>query len=311
MQPIQVIDSHTGGEPTRVVLEGVELQGSTMSERRDDFRDRLDHLRRGIVREPRGSEVLVGAVLTPPVSSDAIAGIVFFNDAGYLGMCGHGTIGIVETLRHLGRVTSGLHRFDTPVGPVTATLHEGGEVEIRNVTSYRHLADVSLDVEGLGTVVGDVAYGGNWFFIVESPHFPISMANTTQLTAICWSIRAALSKAGITGVGAAEVDHIELAGLEAAVGADARNFVQCPGGAYDRSPCGTGTSAKMACLHARGRLAPGEWYVQESVTGSRFRGRVELVDGGVTPTIVGRAYVTGEATLLFRDDDPIRWGLDY
>jgi 4-hydroxyproline epimerase len=226
-------------------------------------------------------------------------------------MCGHGTIGIVETLRHLGRVGPGELRFDTPVGAVTTNLHENGEVEIQNVMSYRYLADVALEVEGVGKVVGDVAYGGNWFFVVESPHFPVDMTRTDELTAVCSAIGHALAEAGITGLDGAAIDHIELASFEAGLGANSRNFVQCPGGAYDRSPCGTGTSAKMACLFARGRLTPGEWYVQESVTGSRFRGRIAPTEGGVIPTIVGRAFVTGETTLLFRDDDPLRWGLEY
>lgn len=353
MQQIKVVDSHTGGEPTRVVVEGITLLGDDMAVLRADFQARLDHLRTGLVREPRGSDVLVGALLTPPVSEGSAAGVIFFNDVGYLGMCGHGMIGVVETVRHLGLIEPGPIRLDTPVGPVTATLREDGDVQVQNVTSYRYRGDVELEVAGVGPVVGDVAYGGNWFFVVQTPHFEVGLGRVEELTETAWTIRHALAAAGITGRDGAEIDHIELEGLEDPLLGDAeqrdaptqssgaegtvlnpresglfrpnpsspphaedartpsRNFVLCPGGAYDRSPCGTGTSAKMACLYARGKLAAGEWYVQESVTGSRFRGFVVPVVGGVSPTIVGRAHITGEATLLFADDDPIRWGLAY
>ncbi len=307
---IPVIDSHTGGEPTRVVLEGaIPLEGTTMAERRADFAARFDGLRRGIVREPRGSDVLVGALLTPPVSPEAACGVIFFNDVGYLGMCGHGTIGLVETLRHQGRVQPGPVTIDTPVGPVVATLREDGDVSIRNVPSHRHLADVRVEVEGVGTVVGDVGYGGNWFFIVHEPRFEIDLAHEKTLTETCWRVRRALAREGITGEDGAEIDHVELFGSGPVVGADSQNFVQCPGGAYDRSPCGTGTSAKLACLHAAGKLAPGEEYRQASVTGSVFRGSVEPFGDGVVPTIVGRAFVTAESTLLLSDDDPLRYGI--
>lgn len=310
MRSLSVIDSHTGGEPTRVVLEGgIPLQGDTMAERREDFRLRFDHLRSGIVNEPRGSEVWVGAVLTPPVSPDAIAGIVFFNNVTYLGMCGHGTIGIVETLRHLGRIDVGEVKFDTPVGPVTAELRPDGEVAIHNVVSYRYAANVAVQVDGIGEVVGDIGYGGNWFFIVHHPMYEIGLGNTQELTDLTWRIRHALEREGITGADGAEIDHIELEGPATVPGAHSRNFVLCPGGAYDRSPCGTGTSAKMACLHAAGKLKAGEWFIQESTTGSYFRGLVEETEGGVKPTIVGRAFVTAESKLIFQDDDPIRWGL--
>jgi len=308
MDTLRVIDSHTGGEPTRVVLEGsIPLEGTTMAERRDDFRNRFDHFRSGIVNEPRGSDVLVGAVLTPPVTPGAVAGMVFFNNVGYLGMCGHGTIGVVETLRHLGRIEPGPLTLDTPVGPVTAVLDANGDVTIRNVESRRFRAGVSVSVDGLGIVIGDVAYGGNWFFVVHEPTFDIRLSDAAQLTDACWRIRRALERDGITGEGGDEIDHIELVG--ATETADSRNYVLCPGGAYDRSPCGTGTSAKMACLYAAGKLASGQEYAQESVTGSVFYGSVEATDGGVIPTIRGRAFVTAESTLIFSAADPIRWGL--
>jgi len=301
---LSVIDSHTGGEPTRVILEGgIPMEGATMEERRADFARRFDHLRSGLVNEPRGSEVLVGAALTPPVSADALCGVVYFNTASYLGMCGHGTIGLIETLRHLGRITPGTVKLDTPVGTVQATLHEDGRVEIRNVVSYRYAAGVKVEVEGLGTVEGDIGYGGNWFFIVHHPLFDVQLANEKALNQQSWAIRHALAREGITGANGAEIDHIELEGDEG------QNYVLCPGGAYDRSPCGTGTSAKMACLYAAGRLKAGEEFLQKSVIGSSFLGRVEPVEGGVIPTIIGRAHVTGESTLIFGDDDPLRWGL--
>lgn len=302
-----MIDSHTGGEPTRVVLEGaIPLSGATMAERRRDFAARFDHLRSGIVNEPRGSDVLVGAVLTEPVSADAAAGVVFFNNVGYLGMCGHGTIGVVETLRHLGRIGSGEVRLDTPAGPVDARLRDDGQVEIRNVLSYRFRESVAVEVEDVGKVVGDVAYGGNWFFVVHEPSFEIRLDRAENLAGVCQRIRGTLHRQGVTGADGAEIDHVELTGPSPT--AHSRNYVLCPGGAYDRSPCGTGTSAKMACLHAAGRLAEGEEYLQESVTGSLFRGRVEAAPDGVVPTIVGSAHVTAEATLLFDENDPLQWG---
>ena len=305
---IRVVDSHTGGEPTRCVLMGeLELAGATMAERRDDFRDRLDHLRSGIVREPRGSDVWVGAALTPPVEEGSTAGVIFFNEVSYLGMCGHGTIGVVETLRYLGLLSGNACRLDTPVGTVEAHLLESGEVQISNVRSYRFRAAVELEVEGVGKVSGDVAYGGNWFYIVHEPHFEISVARAPELTDICWKIRHELVRQGITGDDRSEIDHVELfAGPTA--DADSQNFVQCPGGAYDRSPCGTGTSAKLACLFAAGKLAENEVYRQASVTGSVFLGSVKAVEGGVLPTICGRAHITAESTLIFEDQDPLRWG---
>lgn len=309
MLRIQVIDSHTGGEPTRVVLEGgIPLEGSTMEERREDFRRRFDHLRSGIVQEPRGSDVLVGALLTPPVDEGSAAGVVFFNNVGFIGMCGHGTIGVIETLKHLGRAEPGFISLDTPAGTVTAQLHDNGEVSIRNVKSYRFHSSLELLVRsGVGKVLGDVAYGGNWFFIVRKPHFQIRPDRVKHLTEVCGWIRDTYEREGLRGENGAVIDHVELEGVSK-IG-DSRNFVLCPGAAYDRSPCGTGTSAKMACLYADGVLEAGKTYLQESVTGSVFRGSVEPIEGGVIPTIVGRAFVTGESTLLFEERDPIRWGL--
>ena len=241
MKRIRVIDSHTGGEPTRVVLEGeIPLQGATMAERRDDLVARFDGVRAGLVREPRGADVWVGAVLTPPVSAEAVCGVVFFTTVGPLGMCGHGTIGIVETLRHLGRVKPGVITLDTPVGQVRALLHEDGRVEVSNVKSYRYRKDVEVDVEGIGKVVGDVSWGGNWFFIVKEPRFEISLTRAKDLTDISTQIQTELNRTGITGKDQGVIDHVELFSPDGDV---STNFVLCPGGSYDRSPCGTGTSA--------------------------------------------------------------------
>lgn len=307
---IPIIDSHTGGEPTRVVLEGgIAVEGETMMARRDDFERRFDHVRSGIVNEPRGSDVIVGALLTPPVNEGSIAGVIFFNNAGYLGMCGHGTIGVVETLRHLGRLNSSHVFLDTPAGQVKAELLPTGEVQIENVASYVHQASVSVEVEGLGRVTGDVAYGGNWFYIVHRPRFEVALAGVKELTEITLQIRDALAQAGITGKDGAVIDHVEVEGPASLPSIHSKNFVMCPGGAYDRSPCGTGTSAKMACLYAAGHLKAGEWFVQESVTGSTFRGKVERTEEGLKPTIIGRAFVTAESTLIFCENDPICWGL--
>lgn len=307
---LRVIDSHTAGEPTRVVLEGgIPLHGETMDERREDLRANHDHLRRGIVLEPRGSDVLVGAALTPPVNPGSAAGIVFFNNAGYLGMCGHGTIGVVETLKYLGRTPTKTLRFDTPAGTVEATIQDNGDVSIANVLSYVHLAGVDLDVDGFGSVHGDVAYGGNWFFLVHEPEFEIGLPTAAELSHLTERIRRALRDRGITGEDGAEIDHIELSGPPSSKEANSRNFVMCPGGAYDRSPCGTGTSAKLAALFRAGKLKEGETYVQESIVGGIFRGHVQSCRHGVLPTISGRAHITGDATLMFQEDDPLRWGI--
>ena len=307
MQRIRVIDSHTGGEPTRVVLPGeIPLEGATMAERRAFLDRRFAELARGLVREPRGADVWVGAVLTPPVSSEAVCGVVFFTTVGTLGMCGHGTIGVVETLRHLGKVSPGPVLLDTPVGQVRATLNADGTVAIVNVRSYRYLKDVAVEVEGVGRVLGDVSWGGNWFFIVHVPRFPISLSGAGELTFASTRIREALAATGITGEGGAEIDHVELFSPEGEV---STNFVLCPGGTYDRSPCGTGTSAKLAGLYADGKLAPGEAYLQRSVTGSSFVGSAEPVEDGIVPTLVGRAWVTAESSFLFASDDPRREGL--
>ena len=305
---IRVVDSHTEGEPTRVIIEGMpQPAGNTMAERRDDLRERYDHLRRAIVCEPRGYAAIVGAMLTPPVSPDALAGIVFFNNETYLGMCGHGLIGVVRTLEHLGRLTPGAVRFDTPVGTVSAELERDGSVTIQNVPAHCHALDAPVNVPGLGTVTGDVAYGGNWFFITHLD-VPLDLSNVGELTRVTQAIQDAIDEQGTADD--VPIDHIELSAAPHRTDADARNFVLCSGGEYDRSPCGTGTSAVMATLHARGRLAIGQPWRQESITGSRFTGWLtQGADGELIPHIRGSAFVTGEATLRFDPADPFRLGI--
>jgi 4-hydroxyproline epimerase len=308
MNRLKIIDSHTGGEPTRIVISGgPDLGEGTVAGRLNVLRREFDQFRSAIVNEPRGSEVIVGAALLQPADPSCAAGVIFFNNVGYLGMCGHGTIGLVATLAYLGRIEPGDHRIETPVGIVTATLHSNGEVSVANVPSWRAKKQVTVSVPGVGPVTGDVAWGGNWFFLAEKDGYDLSPANVAELTDISWRIRLAINSQGFP-----EVDHIELFGPPTLPGANSRNFVQCPGKAYDRSPCGTGTSAKLACLAADGKLAEGAAWVQESIIGSTFTARFRWLDraaGKVAPVITGRAFVNAEATLLLDDRDPFCWGI--
>ncbi|MGO1001356.1 4-hydroxyproline epimerase [Lysobacter sp. CA196] len=309
MHSLDIIDSHTGGEPTRVVVAGFpDLGAGTLAEQRERFRAEFDHWRQAIACEPRGSDTVVGALLLPPSEPDACAGVIFFNNVGYLGMCGHGTIGLMRTLQHLGRVQPGRHRIETPVGTVGAQLHEDGRVSVDNVESWRHLAGVRVAVPGYGEVVGDVAWGGNWFFIARVER-EISLLHQRELSDYSEAIRHALEAAGVSGADGAPIDHIELETPSTTPGVDARNFVLCPGLAYDRSPCGTGTSAKLACLAADGKLAAGAVWHQESVLGSVFEGRYRPGPRGVLPTITGSAHITARAQLLIDEADPFAWGI--
>ncbi|HEX7117781.1 MAG TPA: proline racemase family protein [Longimicrobiales bacterium] len=306
---IRVVDSHTEGEPTRVVVDGwPQPAGRTMAERRERLRRDFDHLRGGVVLEPRGHAAVVGALLTPPVEPGSAAGVVFFNNVGYLGMCGHGLIGVVTTLHYLGRLGPGVVRIDTPVGTVGAELGDDGAVTIENVPAYCHALDVAVEVPGVGRVVGDVAWGGNWFFITHLPELPLELSRLDALLRATRAILDALGEQGVTGADGAPIDHVELTGAPAGDDVDARNFVLCPGGEYDRSPCGTGTSAKMAALHARGALEPGQEWRQESITGGRFTGWLTREGDALVPWIRGRAFVTGEAVLRFDPADPFRGG---
>ncbi len=302
---VHVIDSHTGGEPTRIVIDGGPNFGAgTIEEKLGRFRTTEDRFRSAVVNEPRGSDVLVGGILVEPSDPSCATGIIFFNNVGYLGMCGHGTIGLIVTLAHLGRIQPGEHRIETPVGVVTATLHADGTVSVRNVPSYRKAKGVTIQVPDLGSVTGDVAWGGNWFFLVEDQRWRLEISSVEQLTEVAWKIRQA-----VNGQGFSEVDHVELFGPPSEPKANSRNFVLCPGKAYDRSPCGTGTSAKLACLFADGKLSPGQIWRQESITGSAFEGTVDEVGGQIIPTIRGSAYVNAESQLIFNPTDPLCWGI--
>lgn len=308
---IHVVDSHTGGEPTRVVVSGgPDLGAGSMRELLNRFRNEYDHIRSAIVNEPRGSEAIVGALLCEPDDPGCDIGVIFFNNVGYLGMCGHGTIGLVATLAYLDRVQAGPLRIETPVGPVAAILHSCGEATVRNVASYRHAKDVCVDVPGHGIVCGDIAWGGNWFFQVkdESP-IDLSLAHLDELTRFTWQIRQALERGFITGRNNGLIDHIELFSAPRDARAHSRNFVLCPGRSYDRSPCGTGTSAKMACLYADGKLAPGDVWIQESITGSLFEGKIEVCSGQVIPSIRGSAFITADSKLVIDERDPFRFGI--
>lgn len=315
MKTLNVIDSHTGGEPTRLVVSGgPELGGGALAQRLDVFRARFDDWRAGIVTEPRGSDVVVGALLCEPDSKECAAGVIFFNNVGYLGMCGHGTIGLVVSLAHMGRIGPGRHLIDTPVGIVEATLNADLSVSVRNVPAYRYRKDVSVDVPGFGPLTGDIAWGGNWFFLVADHGRTLDASNIPELTQFSSTIRDALIAADITGENGALIDHIELFGPGSREGIDSRSFVLCPGNAYDRSPCGTGTSAKVACLAADGKLAAGTVWRQESIIGSVFD--ASYVEGGaqdgmatVIPTITGHAHIMAESRLCFDERDPFAWGI--
>jgi 4-hydroxyproline epimerase len=307
---IGVIDTHTGGEPTRVVFAGgPELGPGPMADRLAVFRGQHDAFRSAVVNEPRGSDVMVGAIVLEPVDPTAAAGVIFFNNVGYLGMCGHGTIGVAVALAHLGRIGHGSHRLETPVGSVAVTLEDANTVTIDNVESYRSAKGVAVEVPGLRTYVGDIAWGGNWFFLVHDHGETLSVANIERLTEVTWGIRRALNARGIRGADGGEIDHIELFGPPTRHDADGKSFVLCPGRAYDRSPCGTGTSAKVACLVADDKLAEGQVWRQESIIGSLFEASARIIGGRVRPRIRGSAYVNAESTLIVDPADPFAMGI--
>jgi 4-hydroxyproline epimerase len=309
-QRVKVVDSHTGGEPTRLVVSGgPDLGRGPLAERLEQFRQHHDSFRSAVVNEPRGSDVIVGALLCEPVDRTSAVGVIFFNNVGYLGMCGHGTIGLIVTLAYINRITPGEHRIETPVGVVSAKLHESGKVTVNNVASYRSAADVAVRVAGYGEVRGDVAWGGNWFFLVRKHDMSLALKNVDELTTFTWAIRTALRDSGITGDQGKEIDHVELFAPSQIPGVDSRNFVLCPGKAYDRSPCGTGTSAKLACLYADGKIKEGQVWRQESIVGSVFEGTVRVKDGKVYPSITGSAFVNAEAELILNPQDPLCMGI--
>jgi 4-hydroxyproline epimerase len=310
---VKVIDSHTGGEPTRVVVSGgPDLGGGPLAQRLERFKNEYDHFRSAVVNEPRGNDAVVGALLCEPVDPACAAGVIFFNNVGYLGMCGHGAIGLVVTLARLNRIEPGAHRIETPVGVIAATLDENNYVSVTNVPSYRLAANVMVDVEGRGAVTGDIAWGGNWFFLTDSNGYRLELDNLEALTDFAWRIRQALKRQGITGANGQEIDHIELFAPSPLDGVNSRNFVLCPGKAYDRSPCGTGTSAKLACLYADGKLREGQVWRQESIVGSVFEGVIRAshgASGEISPTIKSSAFVNAEAELILDERDPFCYGI--
>jgi 4-hydroxyproline epimerase len=307
---VRVIDSHTGGEPTRLVVNGgPDLGKGPLAERLERFRREHDDFRSAVVNEPRGSDVMVGGLLCDPVDPRCAAGVIFFNNVGYLGMCGHGTIGLIATLAYMMQIAPGQHRIETPVGTVSAILHESREVTVNNVASYRTAANVGVDVPGYGKVYGDIAWGGNWFFLVRDHDMELTLKNVDELTAFTWAIRQTLQQKGITGDQGKEIDHVELFAPSQIPGVDSKNFVLCPGKAYDRSPCGTGTSAKLACLYADGKIQEGQVWKQESIVGSVFEGTVQVRDGKIYPSIKGSAFVNAESELVLDPHDPLCMGI--
>lgn len=308
---MRVIDSHTEGEPTRVIIEGgPQLGCGPLAGRARRFAGEFDNYRCAAISEPRGHDALVGALLCDPCNKTCAAGVIFFNNAGMLGMCGHATIGTAVTLAHLGRIGLGTHKFETPAGIVTVHLNSANEATVENVESFRYRHKVPVAVDGIGIVTGDVAYGGNWFFLTGDVSCPLEMETIPQLSKAAEAIRRALAIRGITGAGGAGIDHVEFFGAPHSPGAHSRNFVLCPGGAYDRSPCGTGTSAKLACLAADGLLQPGETWVQESIIGSRFSASYQPSgDDKIKPSLTGGAYICSEATLYRDPQDPFADGI--
>ncbi|AIY39797.1 4-hydroxyproline epimerase [Collimonas arenae] len=310
MEKISIIDSHTGGEPTRLVLAGgPDLGNGPLSERLQLLRSQHDRLRSAVVCEPRGSDVLVGALLCQPQDPACEAGVIFFNNVGYLGMCGHGTIGLVASLAYLGRIGPGRYKIETPVGVVETELHADASVTVHNIPAYRWRKDVALQVPDYGRVVGDIAWGGNWFFLIGDHGQDVRQENIAALTDFSWAVRASLELAGITGAGDAPIDHIELFGPARQAGNHSSNFVLCPGKAYDRSPCGTGTSAKIACLAADGKMAEGAIWRQESIIGSVFEASYRRHGEQILPAIRGTAFVNAESSFIFNQDDPFAWGI--
>ena len=336
MKKIAFLDSHTGGEPTRLIEDTayLELGSGSVAEKLSKLKTDHDTFRTQVLNEPRGSDVLVGALLVPPSDSLCQFGVIFFNNVGYLGMCGHGTIGVIASLSYLGRITPGSYRIETPVGVVEATLHDmslrgeteaissltGGllrrstprndnypnRVSVRNIPAYRHLKQVAIEIDGR-TIHGDVAWGGNWFFLVHDHGLEVNLQNLDQLTDFAWRVREAYTRLGITGADGHEVDHVEL--FSETPDADSKSFVLCPGKAYDRSPCGTGTSAKLACLSTDGKLSEGQIWKQQSVVGSILEGQIQIQDGAIIPIITGEAWVMAQGELLVDERDPFGNGI--
>lgn len=308
---MHVIDSHTEGEPTRVIVSGgPDLGSGSLAERAKTLATEHKEFYRSVVSEPYGQEAMVGVMLVEPVDPDCVAGVIYFDAAAVIGMCGHGTIGVAATLAHMGKIGVGTHKIETPVGVVEVTLSDANTVTVKNVESHRLHKDVELDIDGVGTVSGDIAYGGNWFFIVDESPTPVIPSNLRNLTETAIKIRHAIQEKQLTGTDGGILDHIVLYGPALTENGHSRNFVLCPDNAYDRSPCGTGSSARLACLAADGRLAPDEEILQESTIGSSYRLRyLPSKEGAVIPIITGQAFVTKEATLIINPNDPLKNGI--
>ncbi|MCL4128688.1 UNVERIFIED_CONTAM: hypothetical protein GTU68_022555 [Idotea baltica] len=311
-ETIRFVDSHTEGEPTRVIVDGgPDLGDGPLCDRLEQLRNNQDHFRTAVILEPRGNDAIVGALICEPTEASYTCGVIFFNNTGYLGMCGHGAIGIAVTLHYLGRIELGKHKLETPVGVVDLEIHSPNKVSIENVPSYRLRSGVRVEVEGMGTVTGDVAWGGNWFFLVDESPFPLLPSSIPKLSTAASRVRQALNEQNIAGADGAEIDHIEFFGPASSPEANSRNFVFCPGGSYDRSPCGTGLSAKLACLAADGKLKPGQTWIQESIIGSQFSACYRLdADKNIIPQITGHAFVCGDGMLIQQTNDPFKYGIE-
>lgn len=311
---LSVIDSHTEGEPTRVVVNWpdsvVGLDEGNLKNRRTFLAQHYDWIRTACIHEPRGHDAMVGALLCRPTNPECVAGVIFFNNTGYLNGCIHGTIGLTTTLAHMGKITPGKHRIETPVGEVVSELHQDGRVSVTNVPSYRYQHQIAVDVPGYGSITGDIGWGGNWFFLVQDQGPAIITDNINALTEFSSAILSALQEQNITGENGMVIDHVEIFGTPTPGISDSRSFVLCPGLAYDRSPCGTGTSAKLACLHADGKLKEGDVWRQASILNTVFEGQIKVLENGhIAPTITGKAYVNGESSIILNEHDPFRHGI--
>jgi 4-hydroxyproline epimerase len=313
---LRVIDSHTIGEPTRVVIDeslvaGLDLGMGSVRERRDRFRDRYDHVRSALVGDPRGTNAMVGVILVPPADPSCRFGAFCVNRVGYLDMCGHATIGLAVTLGSQRIIEPGSFRLETPAGVVGVMWHGGGAASFECVPPRRIAKGLALACDDGSRVTGDVATSGLWFFICRDHGLAVEPAAIPALTERAWSIRRALEARGITGDGGEVIDHVVLLGPPHEPGNDGRAFVLCPDGAFDRSPCGTGTSALVGCLLDDGILAEGRTWRQESVLGGVYEARIRREQGVAVPTVRGRAWLTAETTLHFAADDPYRIGLGH
>ena len=321
------IDGHTCGNPVRLVAGGgPRLEGATMLDKRAHFLRAFDWIRTGLMFEPRGHDMMSGAILYPPTRDDCDVAVLFIETSGCLPMCGHGLIGTITMGVENGLIAPrapGRLAIETPAGKVDVAYRQEGrfveEVRLTSVPSYLHAEGLTAEVEGLGEIVVDVAYGGNFYAIVEPQRNFRDMADHSAGALIGWSprLRAALNAKyefvhpehpGIAGL-----SHIQWTGAPTRPGAHARNAVFYGAKAIDRSPCGTGTSARMAQLAAKGRLAPGDEFVHESIIGSLFHGRVEAattVAGrpAIIPSIAGWARMTGYNTIFIDNRDPFAHG---